>query len=61
MYEKINNEIMPDNGGNAERACVYQGENPEPTNGINFGRLDVFYDVVRDWAANNIRGKRTFS
>ena len=61
MYEKINNEIMPDNGGNAERACVYKGENPEPTNGINFGQLDVFYDVGRDWAANNIRGKRTFS
>ena len=61
MYEKINNEIMPDNGGNAERACVYKGETPEPVNGINFVQLDVFYDVGRDWASDNIKGKRTFN
>tara|TARA_R110002167_G_scaffold6792_1_gene32071 strand:- start:804 stop:1469 length:666 start_codon:yes stop_codon:yes gene_type:complete len=61
MYEKINNEVMPDNGGNAERACVYKEGNPEPTSNINFTSLNVFYDIGRDWAANNIKGKRTFN
>ena len=60
MYKKINNEVMPDNGGNAERACCFKGDSPEATFGINMRVLDLFKDVGRDWASTNINGKRTF-
>lgn len=60
MYQKINNEVMPENGGNAERACVYNGSRPESTANINMCKLKLFHDVGRQWAANNIKGKRTF-
>jgi len=60
MYKKINNEVMPDNGGNAERACVYKEGNPESIHGISFKQLDIFHDIGREWASNNIKGKRTF-
>jgi|9_EtaG_2_1085328.scaffolds.fasta_scaffold00922_4 hypothetical protein len=60
MYDKINNAVMPDNGGNAERACVYDNGSVISRVGINFIKHNLFFDVGRQWAANNINGKRTF-
>ena len=60
MYKKINDEVMPDNGGNAERACCFKGDRPEATFGINIRVLNLFNDAGRDWASTNINGKRTF-
>ena len=61
MYHKINKEIMPDNGGNAERACVYNKDKPESCSGINMGGSKIFQDIGRNWAKKNISGKRTFN
>lgn len=66
MYDKINNAVMPYDGGNAERACTYIGDStgknlkPEPCNSINMFTLNVFKDIGRDWAKNNISKERTF-
>lgn len=60
MYEKINLAEMPPNGGNAERACVYHNQRPESTKDIDYRSIDIFYDIGRAWAQNNIKGKRTF-
>lgn len=61
MYHKINKEIMPDNGGNAERACVYNKDKPESCSGINMGGSKIFQDIGRNWAKKNISGKRIFN
>jgi hypothetical protein len=61
MYNKINNEIMPENGGNAERACTYKSGNPEPVDNINIYTQNIFVDEGRAWADINIKGARTFN
>ena len=61
MHYKINHEIMPDNGGNAERACVYNNQKPEPCEHINMIKLSVFQDIGRNWASKEISGQRTFN
>ena len=52
---------MPDNGGNAERACVYNNQKPEPCEHINMIKLSVFQDIGRNWASKEISGQRTFN
>jgi len=67
MHNKINTSTMPEDGGNAERTCVFIGDemgknlSPEPTTNIQMKKMNLFYDVGRDWANNNINGKRTFN
>jgi len=62
MYNKINNITIHDQYySNPERACTYtSNRRSEPTDGINMFSFNVFSDVGRKWAADNLQGKRTF-
>ena len=59
MFTKINSVIPDETGGNAERFVVYDGNKPESMNGINKYGISLFEDVGREWANNQISGKRT--
>ena len=61
MFTKINSVIPDETGGNAERFVVYDGNKPESMNGINKYGISLFEDVGREWANNQISGKRTFN